>query len=185
MIIKEMNDLECDSMKRYFYLLIILVVFSLAGCGKNDQMTSFIPTPIPADDDTDTEDNSESVEVVTDENTGTDEEPVVTEAPRDIHVGQTSSMYVRLDKYGAYLNIRPNAATTGEPVGFLVHAEKVEVIEIVDGWAAIVYNDKVSYVKASFLVKEKPEYLVPPTPTPEPKTTPTPIPDPNLAPPEI
>lgn len=174
-------------MKRYFYILIILAVFSLAGCGKNDEMTSFIPTPIPKENDTETGDSSDMVEVVTDGNTETDEdaEPTVSEAPRDIHVGQTTSMYVRLDKYGAYLNIRPNPATTGEPVGFLVHAEKVEVIEIVDGWAAIVYNDKVSYVKSSFLVKEKPEYLVPPTPTPEPKKTPTPIPDPNQAPPEI
>jgi uncharacterized protein YgiM (DUF1202 family) len=86
-------------------------------------------------------------------------------------------MYVKLDQYGGFLNVRATPSTDGEAVGFLVHAEQIDVIEITDGWASFVYNDKVCYVNADFLVKERPEYLDPPTPTPKPKVTPTPVPE--------
>ncbi len=158
-------------MKKSIILLIIVTVFILTGCKNKEQMTSFIPTQMPEE----VTDNTTKDE--TEEATETEETQEVEEAtptPKEIHVGQTTPMYVKLDEYGAFLNVRPTASTEGAPVGFLVHAEKVEVIEIVDGWANILYNDAVCYINADFLVDERPEYLEAPTPTPAPKVTPTP-----------
>jgi hypothetical protein len=156
-------------MKRNIYLLIILTVFILTGCSPKDQMTNFIPTPMPSDDDAldAVEDEIEDVAE------GTEGEVEATPTPKPLHVGKTTEMYVKLDKYGAFLNVRPNPSTDGEPVGFLVHAEKIEVIELVEGWASFVYNEKVCYVNADFLQEKRPEYLTPPTPTPVPEVTPT------------
>lgn len=169
-------------MKKSIYFILFLAVILLTGCSKPDSMASFIPTQAPSEDgDTgsDTPDETQSGEEAT-------------PTPKDIHIGNTTTMYVKLDRYGGSLNIRSTPSTTGDAVGFLVHAEEVEVIEIVDGWASIVYKDTVCYVNADFLVEERPEYLNPPTPTPQPKNTvaPTPTPTPeannnNEAPPEI
>ena len=151
----------------------------MAGCQPKEQMASFIPTKTPEQD----------YETQPDKENGEDEDQEAEEAtptPKELHVGQTTSMYVKLDTYGGFLNIRPMPSTDGEPVGLLVHAEKVDVIEITDGWASIARNGEICYVNADYLVKERPAYLEPPTatpsPTPEPPTaTPSPTPKPPTA----
>ena len=87
-------------------------------------------------------------------------------------------MYVKLKQYGGYLNIRPTPSTDGEPVGFLVHAEEIDVIEIKDGWASFMYKGKICYVNADYLVDKQPAYLEAPTPTPKPTATPAPAEEP-------
>ncbi|MDD3174540.1 MAG: SH3 domain-containing protein [Herbinix sp.] len=152
-------------MKKNIYLLILLTVFILAGCKKQDQMTNFIPTPIPG------EVGSEEITP-----TGAASKTEATPKPKTVYVGQTTTKYVKLDEYDDTLNIRPNPSTDQEAVGFLVHTEKIEVIEIKDGWASFVYNNAVCYVNADYLVDEKPDYLDPPTPTPVQKNIATPVP---------
>ncbi|HWT73494.1 MAG TPA: SH3 domain-containing protein [Mobilitalea sp.] len=164
-------------MKKSIYLLIISILILLSGCSKKDQLTNFIPTQVP-------EEVTTSVEG-TDENAQTDAETAVTPTPAAIHIGATTTKYVKLDEYGGYLNIRSKPSTDAEAVGFLVHAEEVKVIEIKDGWASILYNDAICYVNADFLVDERPAYLTPPPPTPTPIVTPTPVPGTAVAPPEI
>ena len=151
-------------MKKSIYVFLLLAVLVLTGCSKKDQMTNFIPTQVPGEE-------SEAVSEDT-----TKEDPEITPTPKEIHVGKTTPKYVKLDKYGAYLNIRSTPSTDGEQVGFLVHGEKVEVSEIVDGWASFVYDNAICYVNADFLVDEQPGYLDPPTPTPTLAATPTPVP---------
>lgn len=177
-------------MKKYIYLLIIFTVFILAGCKKKVQMTEFIPTAAPQDESTEgeaTEDEATEDETQTDTEPGTEATPT----PKTIHVGQTITKYVKLNEFDDILNVRSTPSTEKETIGFLVHTEKIEVIDIVDGWASFVYNGEISYVNASFLVDEKPAYLTPPPPsptpknTPTPKDTPTPTPDPNDGPDEI
>lgn len=156
-------------MKKSIYLLIILSIFTLSGCSKKPQMADFIPTQAP-----------EQITQPAQEDTQGEEAQVTQEAtptPRDVVIGKTTPMYVKLDEYGAFLNVRSTPSTKGEPVGFLVHAEQIDVIEIADGWASFLYNGTVCYVNADYLVKERPEYLTPPTPTPVPVNTPTPKPE--------
>jgi hypothetical protein len=163
------------SMRKKMYFFIILTAFMLSGCSKKEQIVNFIPTQAPEGDaGAVTEDTSETE--VPDEN-------AATPTPKGVVIGQTTPMYVKLDEYGGYLNVRSTPSTKGEVMGFLVHAEKTDVIEIVDGWASIVYEDKICYVNADYLVTERPAYLDPPTPTPVPETTPTQAP--GQAPPEI
>ncbi len=140
--------------KVYVFALVILLV--LSGCSKTKQMSSFIPTTTP---------NSETEEVITPTGGLT-----ATPTPKTIYVGQTIPKYVKLTEYEDVLNVRSAPSTdTDNVVGFLVHTEKIDVIEITDGWASFVYNDAVCYVNADFLVDEKPDILEPPTPTPVPK----------------
>lgn len=166
-------------MKKSIYLLIILTVLLLSGCSQKDQMTNFIPTQAPDE----TSESGADTDANTDE--GTQSETAATPTPGVIHIGQTTTKYVKLDEYGGYLNIRSTASREGEVVGFLVHAEEVEVIEIIDGWASFLYNDAICYVNADYLVDERPDYLTPPPPTPTPIVTPTQAPDTAEAPPEI
>ena len=159
-------------MKKSILPLMIMLTFLLTGCQPKEQITSFIPTQVPNQDVEETpvdgaEENTENTEDIT-------------PAPSELHVGQTTPMYVKLDEYGAYLNIRSTPSTEGAPVGFLVHAEKIDVIEIADGWASFVYEGAVCYVKESFLVKEKPAYLEPPTSTPAPTPTKKPVTTPDI-----
>ena len=189
------------------------------GCGKKDEMTNFIPTSIPEeeqsiDEDADTEATEDASDSEEDNDSATKEDNVsnteedndsdtedttvegdesaeVTQEPKTIHVGETTTKYVKLSQYGGYVNVRKSPSKDGEIIGFLVHAEKIEVVEIVDGWACFVQNNEKRYVSDEFLVDERPAYLTPPTPTPKPKdtptpkATPTPIPDPNEDPAEI
>ncbi|MBB2182239.1 SH3 domain-containing protein [Lachnospiraceae bacterium MD1] len=187
-------------MKKMIYLCVITLILCLSGCGKKDQMTNFIPTPIPEkeinfddnseevtkEDDVDISDgeatddekndNTESTPSPSDDNEeGKEEDTTETaEATPTIdpnNVGITTPMYVKLDKYGDVLNVRSAPSTKSEAVGFLVHTEKIRVIEIKDGWASFVMDGKIRYVKASYLVEERPDYLPVPTPTPVPKAT--------------
>lgn len=155
-------------MKKSMFMFIIGIMLILTGCSKKEQMASFIPTPAP----------SEETDVVLDDDEPVteQEEPSVTPTPKPIVVGQTTTMYVKLDEFGGTLNVRQTPSTSGAKMGFLVHAEKVDVIEIKDGWASFVYNGTICYVNASYLVNEQPEYLEKPTPTPKPENTPTPKP---------
>lgn len=146
-------------MKKNIYILVIVAVLLLSGCSKKDQMTNFIPTIVPG------EDSSEEITPSVAED-GAE----ATQAPKTIYVGETTTMYVKLDEYGDTLNIRSKPSTEGKAVGFLVHTDKVEVIEIKDGWASFVYKDAICYVNADYLVDEKPDYLDPPTPTNAPKS---------------
>lgn len=166
-------------MKKSIVLLTILTVLLFTGCEKKEQMTSFIPTQAP-EEVTDTTDATTPEDAAgEDAATGGTE---ATPTPKEIHVGQTTPMYVKMSEYGAFLNIRPTPSTDSQPVGFLVHAEKVDVIEIADGWASFVYNDAICYVNADFLVDERPEYLDPPTATPAPTPTAAPVEDSTVKP---
>ncbi len=136
-------------MKKIVILLIFILM--LTGCSKEEQMTSFIPTAAPS---LDAEDGNDTIG------------PTATPAPKTIYVGQTTTKYVKLSEYDDVLNVRSAPSTDSDIVGFLVHTEKVDVIDIVDGWASFVYNDAICYVNADYLVDEKPAYLDPPTPTP-------------------
>ena len=82
------------------------------------------------------------------------------------------------------MNITLAASKDGEVIGFLVHAEEIEVIEIKDGWASFLANDKINYVSSDFVVAERPDYLTPPPPTPTTAATPTPKPTPENSTPE-
>lgn len=154
--------------KKSMFVFIIGITLILTGCSKKEQMASFIPTPAP----------SEETDAVTDDDEAVteQEEPSATPTSKPIVVGQTTTMYAKLDEFGGTLNIRQTPSTSGTKMGFLVHAEKVDVIEIKDGWASFLYNGAICYVNASYLVSEQPEYLEKPTPTPKPANTPTPKP---------
>jgi hypothetical protein len=161
-------------MKKIRNLFFIMMVLILTGCSKKDQMTNFIPTQAPGEGST-----QEATPIVTED--GSEATPT----PKEIHVGQTVTKYVKLSEYDDILNVRSTPSTELAPVGFLVHTEEVQVVEIVDGWASILYNDTICYVNADYLVDEKPAYLTPPPPSPTPKDTPTPTPDPNKDPADI
>ncbi len=106
--------------------------------------------------------------------TGASEDGDGTADGTPVHVGQTTTKYVKLGEYDAVLNVRETPSKDGKIVGFLVHTEKIDVIEITDGWASFVYNGAVSYTSADFLVDERPAYIEPPTSTPKPTNTPKP-----------
>ncbi|HHV10043.1 MAG TPA: SH3 domain-containing protein [Clostridiales bacterium] len=151
-------------MKKGIYLsLLLMIVILLTGCGKEEEMTSFIPTQPP------TKEADVTATAAADAaDTDQQEDPQTSPTPKVIRIGQTTPKYVKMDKYGATLNVRSIPSTSGEVVGFLVHAEKIRVAEIVDGWASFLYNGTLCYVNADYLVDEQPEYLEPPTPTPTP-----------------
>ncbi len=167
-------------MKKGLLLIIIITVLTMTGCGDKGQMTNFIPTPIPESEDSSEATDEDATEGTTQEDTTdsdsetTNEDGETTPTPKPLHVGQTTTMYVKLDKYDAILNVRGTPSKDGEVVGFLVHTEKIEVIEIVDGWASFAQGGEVHYVSADFLVKERPDYIEPPTPEKTPTNKPTP-----------
>ncbi len=150
-------------MRKAIYLSLLMIVISLTGCGKEEEMTSFIPTQPPT---------KEADVTAAAGDTDQQEDTQTSPTSKVVRVGQTTPKYVKMDKYGATLNVRSNPSTSGEVVGFLVHAEKIEVAEIADGWASFLYNGTLCYVNADYLVDVQPEYLEPPTPTPTPKPTP-------------
>lgn len=139
-------------MKKNIFLLMILSVFVLTGCGKKDQMTNFIPTVAPSEED------SAQITVAIEENDSTP-------TPEPVYTGETTTKYVKMTEYGEYLNVRSAPSADSEKVGFLVHTDKIEVMEIVDGWASFMYKDAVCYVNSDYLVDEMPDYIDPPTPT--------------------
>lgn len=136
------------------YIIAVLMLLLLSGCGKKTPMADFIPTIAPSSSE-DTTDTSPTV-------------TAATPTPKTIYVGQTTTKYVNLTEYNDVLNVREKPSTDSDIVGFLVHTEKVDVIEVADGWASFVYNGSICYVNADFLVDEKPAYLEPPTITPVP-----------------
>lgn len=145
--------------KNLIYIIIGMAVMIFAGCKNNDQETNFIPTisPDPLEEEVF---NPEDM----DENSEEDNEDSENEDP--FIIGETTTKYVKLSRYGAILNVR-SAPTTEEDnvVGFLVHTEPVEVISIEDGWASFLYKGQVSYVSEDYLVDFVPPYISPPTPS--------------------
>lgn len=164
-----------EAMKKTLLFIILFAVITLTGCGdKKDQMTNFIPTPMPESDSSSEEAEDETIGEDAGTEGSSEEENQATPTPKTLHVGQTTTMYVKLDQYNAVLNVRSTPSKDGEVVGFLVHTERIRVIEIVDGWASFAQDDQIRYVSADFLVKERPEYIEPPTPSPVPSKKPTP-----------
>ena len=155
-------------MKKSLLLIIIITLLTMTGCGDKGEFASFIPTPIPESDD-----SSEDVATEDPSDSGDETSAEGTPTPKPLHVGQTTTKYVKLDGYDAILNVRATPSKDGEVVGFLVHTEKIEVVEIVDGWASFAQGGEVRYVSADFLVDERPDYIKPPTPAPTKKPTPT------------
>lgn len=188
-------------MRKSLLFIILFAAMALTGCSdKKDQMPDFIPTPMPeadsGEEDAVGEDETTGEDIETGENSeegtsgeeaseeGASEDTQITPTPKTVPVGQTKTMYVKLDKYDAVLNVRSAPSKQGEVVGFLVHTERVRVIDIVDGWASIAQSGQVHYVSADFLVEERPAYIEPPKPSPAPskKPTPTQKPPQNTAP---
>ncbi len=161
-------------MKKSIYLFTITAAVLLSGCSNKDQMTNFIPTQAPQDE------LSSEME----EDTETPAAAESAQEPETTYTGATTKMYVKLNEYGGYVNVRAAASKDGEVIGFLVHAEEIEVIEIKNGWASFLANDKINYVSSDFVVAERPDYLTPPPPTPTTAATPTPKPTPENSTPE-
>lgn len=167
---RNVPELERGKMKRLIgYITILISVFALYGCKGKDQEANFIPTP-PADPAVDEYDPSTD-----DKDSGTggyedqdqaDDDGTDNNTPE--YTGETTTKYVKLNTYDGILNVRATPTTDGDIVGFLVHTEQIEVIEIKDGWASFIYNGVTRYVNAAFLSDKKPAYIDPPTPTPAP-----------------
>lgn len=138
-------------MKKLFLILTIFIgAFMFYACSKQEPVANFIPTPTPLAQN---EDHEEKLN-------GDDSQTEGTLDGGPAYQGPTTTKYVELTTNDGILNIR-NSPSTGEVVGFLVHMEKVEVIDIVDGWASFVYQDEICYVSEGFLVDEKPDYINP------------------------
>lgn len=185
-------------MQKKIYLFIVMMALLLAGCKKQTETVDFIPTPTPAEEESDEVEAEAGQQEAGPQEAQGENSADVSPTSIPIPTGETTTMYVKLDEYGAFLNVRATPSRDGDIVGSLVHTEKVEVYEIKDGWASFLLDNTVRYVNADFLVKERPEYLTPPSPTPVPeekpseKNTPTPTPKPEAdventeeAPPEI
>lgn len=152
-----------DDMKNIKYLTLGLIVLTLGGCSGNNKIEDFIPTPTvsptPIIHEDEEPDEIEEVETPVEE--------------LDIDTLETTPMYINLSKFGSTLNVRSAPDTNSDIVGHLVHREKIEVVEIRDGWAIFKDKDVLKYVSADFVVDEKPDYLEPPSATPTPIPTPT------------
>lgn len=145
---------------KLLYILIGVSALLLAGCKSRDREAFFIPTPAPAL----TDEDGNSTEDITD---NTDEQAGESESVEETTVtGGTRTMYVKLNSYGAILNVRSSPKTDEDNVvGFLVHTEPVEVISIENGWASFMYKGQICYVNADYLVDYVPPYISPPSPS--------------------
>lgn len=144
---------------KILYILIGTAVLLFAGCKGNDQETYFIPTPAPdfTDEDVDLSEDviDDSKEQIEDSN-DSEEDPIV--------IGETTTKYVKLNTFGAILNVRSSPTTEEDNVvGFLVHTEPIEVISIDGDWASFIYKGEICYVSSDYLVDFVPPYISPPT----------------------
>jgi len=148
---------------RLLYILLAALMVLLAGCKSEDQEAYFIPTPAPEIPDLTEE---EDVPEDTADDTGDQDEESDRAENEPVVIGQTTTKYVKLNTFGAILNVRSSPTTEeNNVVGFLVHTEPVEVISIEDGWASFMYKGQICYVSAEFLVDFVPPYISPPTPS--------------------
>ena len=152
-----------DNMKSIKYLTLGLMVLTIGGCSSKSKIEDFIPTPTVSPTPIIHED--EEPDIVDDVEIPVEE--------LDINYLETTPMYIKLSKFGSTLNVRSAPDTNSDIVGHLVHREKIEVVEIIDGWAIFKDKDVLKYVSADFVVDEKPDYLDPPSATPTPVPTPT------------
>lgn len=141
---------------KMFYIFIGMAALLLTGCKNNDQETYFIPTPAPDFLEEDVDNIPDDITDDLDDEAMDPDDPVFT--------GETTTKYVKLNTYGAILNVRSSPTTDEDNVvGFLVHTEPVEVISIEDNWASFMYKGEICYVSAEFLVDFVPPYISPPT----------------------
>lgn len=154
-------------MKKLLILLTIATAFIFVGCSKEEKMVSFIPTATPAPESG--VDSDQQSEASVDDKDA--DQSQAQDAP--VNVGKTTTKYIKMMKYGDVLNVRAQPSVDGQKVSSLNHTDKIEVIEIKDGWASFVKDGKLVYVKADYLSDTKPEELQPPTPTVAPTATPT------------
>lgn len=143
---------------KLMYIIFAISALLFVGCKGSDQETNFIPTQPPAsiEDDLDIPDDIiDDMEEPADTPDDMEDDPV--------YIGETTTKYVKLSRYGAILNVR-SAPNTEEDnvVGFLVHTEAIEVISLDEEWAKFLYHDEVRYVSAEFLVDFVPPYISPP-----------------------
>lgn len=160
-----------DYMKnKIFYILIVITALLFAGCKRNDQETYFIPTPAPDSEKENTAEagnntsEEEDGQIAAPENssdeTGNESDSEAEKEP--VYTGDTTTMYVKLNSFGAILNVRSSPSTSeNNVVGFLVHTEPVEVISIENGWASFLYKGEICYVSADYLVDYVPPYISP------------------------
>jgi len=146
---------------KFLYILLITAALLLAGCKNDDREAYFIPTPTP---DLIEEDEDKPEDIIDD--TGENEEDTEEAGDEQVVVGETKTMYVKLNTFGAILNVRSSPTTEEDNVvGFLVHTEPVEVISIENGWASFMYKGQICYVSADYLVDFVPPYISPPSPS--------------------
>lgn len=147
---------------KLMHIIIVVLVLIFVGCKGNNQETNFIPVLPPAASEDDLDWNID----IEDVNEPTEIPDNIEDDPEDdpLYVGETTTKYVKLSRYGAILNVR-SAPNTEEDnvVGFLVHTEPVEVISIENDWAKFLYHDEIRYVSAEYLVDSVPPYISPPT----------------------
>jgi len=74
----------------------------------------------------------------------------------------STTMYVKLNRYGSLLNVRESPSISDNIIGKLTHGDSVQVISIHNGWAKIEFNQDVGYIKADYLVDKEPSQLLPP-----------------------
>lgn len=51
------------------------------------------------------------------------------------------------------INIRSSASQTGEKLGILAGSESLELISVEDGWCKVIYEGKIAYVKADYVIQ--------------------------------
>ena len=129
-------------MKRLFIILALtIVILLLPGCSKKEPVANFIPTPTPLPQQLEDEEDLYEEEFLPEDESN--------------DRAKTTKMYVDLSTSGGVLNVRSSPSTAGDVVGFLVHAEEVKVIDVEDGWASIVFQDKVRYISSNYIADEK------------------------------
>ena len=77
-------------------------------------------------------------------------------ASADESAGQGGRMYVYTED-GKTLNVRTEPKVGSRVIGHLKYGSRVEVIEFLDGWCSIPWDDGVAFVQSRFLQWDKPE----------------------------
>lgn len=173
--------------KLRYAFVVVMVLASLTACNKKEKKAPTVDITLPKEDESvkNTLDLNEDNLIVGENNSNENQNAEPGDTPKKEGEGATvtprpviersTEMYVKLNDFGSTLTIRAGAGTDTEKIGFLVHAEKVNVIETSGDWSKFFYKDDYGYCMTKFLVSKKPEYLTP-TPLPTQAATPTPTP---------
>lgn len=150
--------------KNLMYIIIGITILLFVGCKGDDQETDFIPL-IPSDGSVEDEvipENPDEEDQVSEE---VDDSEDSEDSDEVADVEETTTMYVKLVSYGAILNVRSTPTTDADNVvGFLVHTEAIEVMNIENGWASFMHKGDLCYISQDYLVDSVPPYISPPTP---------------------